>query len=87
VDNQIEGLPPPTGHDQLRLAVYVATYGQPLLSQYAVRALPPAHSTVKKGNVTLEGTVDNPIDKIQFFTQASSVPGVVSVTNHLRIIL
>lgn len=85
VVNQIEVLPLSTADDRLRLAVYVATYGQPNLSQYAVRAVPPVHIIVKHGNVTLEGSIDNPIDKTQFFTQASSVPGVVSVTNHLQI--
>jgi hypothetical protein len=61
-------------HPDRHLAVYVATYGQPNLSQYAVRALPPVHIIVNYGNVIWEGTIDNPVDKIQFFTHAKSVP-------------
>lgn len=85
VDNEIEVLAPSREDDRIRLAVYTATYGQPILSQYALRAVPPIHILVKNANVTLEGAVANEMDKTMFFTQASGVPGVVSVTNHLKI--
>src|ERR1700739_4323885 len=41
--NPIEARRLSTADDRLRLAVYVATYGQPILSQYPVRAVPPVH--------------------------------------------
>jgi hyperosmotically inducible protein len=85
VDNQIEVIAPSREDDRIRLAVYTMTYGQPLLGQYALRAVPPVHILVKTGNVTLEGTVDSEMDKTMFFTEASGVPGVSSVTNHLKI--
>lgn len=85
VDNQIEVLPVSPADSRIRLAVYTATYGQPILSQYALRAVPPVHIIVKNGNVTLEGAVASQMDKTLFFTYASSVPGVFSVTDHLQI--
>jgi hyperosmotically inducible protein len=85
VDNQLEVLPLSPQDDRLRLAVYVATYGQPILNQYQTRAVPPVHIIVKKGNVTLVGNVDSQMDKTAFFTQASSVPGVLSLTDHLQL--
>jgi osmotically-inducible protein OsmY len=85
VENQIEVLQPSKSDDRIRLAEYGATYGQPTLSQYATRAVAPVHIIVKNGNVTLEGKVDIASDKAQFFTQASGVPGIVSVTDHLKV--
>lgn len=83
--NQVELLPPSASDDRLRLAVYAVTYGQLVLNQYAAMPLAPVHIIVKNGNVTLEGTVSTALDKSQFFTSASGVPGIVSVTDHLKI--
>lgn len=85
IHNELEILPLSPMDDRIRLAVYTATYGQPFLQQYALRAVPPVHILVKNGNVTLEGVVDNQMDKTVFFTQASAVPGVFSVTNRLQV--
>lgn len=85
VDDQIETLPLAAADDRIRLAAYTATYGNLLLSQYAKRAVAPVHIIVKNGNVTLEGEVANAMDQELFFTQASGVTGVVSVTDHLKI--
>lgn len=85
VVDQVEVLPETPQDTRLRLAVYAATYGEPVLNQYALRAVPPVHIVVKNGNVVLEGNVDAAMDKAQFFTQASAVPGIVSVTDHLKI--
>lgn len=84
VDNQIEVLPQSPSDEKVRLGVYVATYGQLVFNQYATRAIAPVHIVVKNGNVTLEGTVDDQEDKTWFFTEASGVTGVVSVTDHLK---
>jgi hyperosmotically inducible protein len=86
VNNQIEVLPLSAGDDRMRLDEYLAIYGDVGLNQYAVRSQPPIHIIVRNGNVTLEGTVDNADDKALAFTQASSVRGVVSVTDHLRVL-
>ncbi len=86
VVNQIEVLPASPQDARIRLAVYVATYGNLDLNQYALRAVAPVHIIATKANVTLEGAVDNAMDKTLFFTQASAVPGIVSLTDHLQIV-
>lgn len=86
VVNQIEVLPPSASDDKLRLAVYAATYGQMLLSQYAVQAVAPVHIIVKNGNVTLEGAVSSDMARTQFITAASGQSGIVSVTDHLKVL-
>jgi hyperosmotically inducible protein len=84
VVNQIEVLPPSPNDDQIRLAEYRAIYGNTVLNQYALRAVPPIHIIVKNGHVTLEGVVANKGDKDIAGIQANGVPGVFSVTNNLR---
>ena len=85
VDNQIKVLPPSPMDDQIRMAVYRAIYGNPELSMYAVRAIPPIHIIVENGHVTLEGVVARQMDRQVAEMQAKSVPGVFSVTNNLRV--
>jgi hyperosmotically inducible protein len=85
VDNQIEVLPTSPMDDQTRRAVYRAVYGNEVLSQYALRAVPPIHIIVKNGHVTLEGVVSRQMDKQIAETQAKSVPNVFSVTDNLRV--
>ena len=85
VNNQIEVLPLSAADQKLRLAEYLAIFGDPQLNQYALRAIPPIHIIVKNGDVTWEGSVAIEADKTKAFTQASGVPGVVSLTNHLQI--
>jgi hyperosmotically inducible periplasmic protein len=85
VNNQIEVLPLSSVDDRIRLAEYRAIYGQPVLNQYALRAVPPIHIIVKNGNVTLVGAVSSEMDKNIAGVQANGVPGVFSVTNDLRI--
>ncbi|HEY1757599.1 MAG TPA: BON domain-containing protein [Bryobacteraceae bacterium] len=85
VVDHIALLPASPSDARLRLAVYVATYGNLDLNQYAMRAIAPVHIIATNGNVTLEGVVDNAMDKTQFFSQASGVPGVVSLTDHLQV--
>jgi len=85
VDNQIEVLPTSPMDDQTRRAVYRALYGNEVLSQYALRAVPPIHIIVKNGHVTLEGVVSRQMDKQIAEMQAKSVANVFSVTNNLRV--
>jgi len=59
VDNQIKVLPVSPNDDRIRRAVYRAIYGNEVLSQYALRAVPPIHIIVENGNVTLAGRWTN----------------------------
>lgn len=83
VVNNIEVLPTSPMDDQIRRAVYRAIYGNEVLSQYQLRAVPPIHIIVKNGHVTLEGVVARAMDKQIAGMQANGVSGVFSVTNNL----
>jgi hyperosmotically inducible protein len=83
VVNNIEVLPTSMNDDRIRHAVYRAIYGNSVLSQYQLRAVPPIHIIVKNGNVTLEGAVAREMDKNVAGIKANGVSGVFSVTNNL----
>jgi hyperosmotically inducible protein len=83
VVNNIEVLPTSPMDDQIRRAVYRAIYGNEVLSQYQLRAVPPIHIIVKNGHVALEGVVSRAMDKQIAGMQANGVSGVFSVTNNL----
>src|SRR5208282_5958257 len=85
VVNNIEVLPTSLNDDRIRRAAYRAIYGNSVLSQYQMRAVPPIHIIVKNGNVTLEGAVARQMDKHIAGVQANSVSGVFSVTNNLAV--
>lgn len=85
VVNNIEVLPTSFNDDRIRRATYRAIYGNNVLSQYQLRAVPPIHIIVKNGNVTLEGAVARQMDKQIAEVQAKSVSGVFSVTNNLQV--
>jgi hyperosmotically inducible protein len=85
VDNQIKVLPTSPNDDRIRRATYRAIYGNDVLSQYALRAVPPIHIIVENGNITLEGVVARQMDKQVAEMQAKSVPGAFAVTNNLRV--
>ena len=83
VVNNIEVLPLSPMDDQLRRAAFRAIYGEAGLQRYAIQAVPPIHIIVKNGNVTLEGVVDNEMDKNLANLRANQVPNVFSVKNNL----
>ena len=83
VVNNIEVLPTSINDDRIRRAAYRAIYGNSVLSQYQLRAVPPIHIIVKNGNITLEGVVARQMDKQIAGIQANGVHGVFSVTNNL----
>jgi len=83
VVNNIEVLPDSPMDNQIRIATYRAIYGDPALSLYQVRAVPPIHIIVANGHVTLEGAVAREMDKTVAGMRANSVPGVFSVDNNL----
>jgi hyperosmotically inducible protein len=76
-------LPTSSFDDQTRRAAYRAIYGNEVLSEYQLRAVPPIHIIVKNGNITLEGVVARQMDKQIAGMQANGVHGVFSVTNNL----
>lgn len=85
VKNNIEILPTSTQDDDIRQAAYASIYGHPALQPYQLRAVPPIHIIVDNGNLTLEGVVQNQMDKNVAGIQANSVNGVFSVENNLRV--
>jgi hyperosmotically inducible protein len=83
VVNNIEVLPTSFNDDQIRRSAYRAIYGNDVLNQYQMRAVPPIHIIVKNGHITLEGVVARAMDKQIAGVQANSVQGAFSVTNNL----
>lgn len=85
VDNRIRVLPLSILDDQLRRRLYYSIYGYGPLQRYSLGAIKPIRIIVANGNVTLEGVVDNQMDRNLANIRANGVPGVFSVTNHLRV--
>jgi hyperosmotically inducible protein len=85
VVNNIEALPTSPNDDRIRRATYRAIYGNDVLSQYQLRAVPPIHIIVNNGRVTLEGVVARSMEKQIAGMQANSVEGAFSVTNNLQV--
>jgi hyperosmotically inducible periplasmic protein len=85
VDNQIKVLPVSPNDDRIRRTTYRKIYGNSVLSQYQLRAVPPIHIVVDNGHVRLEGVVARQMEKQIAGMQANSVSGVFSVENNLRV--
>lgn len=85
VVNNLEVLPASPNDDRIRRDTYRAIYGNEVLSQYQLRAVPPIHIIVNNGHVTLEGTVARQMEKQIAGMQANQVPGAFSVTNNLQV--
>ncbi|HJY86636.1 MAG TPA: BON domain-containing protein [Candidatus Acidoferrales bacterium] len=85
VINRMEVLPLSPNDDRIRRAVFRAIYSEPALQRYGLPAVPSIHIIVKHGHVTLEGVTANETDRNIANIRANEVPGVFSVTNHLRV--
>jgi hyperosmotically inducible protein len=85
VVNNIEVLPLSPFDDSIRIRTYRTLFRAGGLYRYALGTNPSIHIVVKNGHVTLEGVVSNIGDSRLAYITANSVPGVFSVTNHLRI--
>ena len=83
VDNEIEVLPASSSDDNIRRSVYRSIYSRPGFERYQFGAVPPIHIIVKNGNVTLEGVVDNEMDKNVAGITANGVSGIFNVKNNL----
>jgi hyperosmotically inducible protein len=85
ITNQIEVLPNSFFDDRIRLAVARAIYRDPVLSRYAIQAVPPIHIIVENGHVTLEGVVNSPMEKNVAGIRASQGLSFGQVTNNLQV--
>lgn len=85
VVNNIEVLPSSSLDDQIRIAAFRAIYSAPAFSGYAFQAVQPIRILVRDGCLTLEGTVASEADRKAAYTKALAVPGVVAVSNRLRV--
>lgn len=83
VVNKIEVLPLSPMDDQVRRAEFRTIYGAPGLQRYGLGAVPSIHIIVRNGHVTLEGVVDNEMDRNLANIRANEVPNVFSVKNNL----
>ena len=63
VTNEIKVLPLSPADDRLRLQVARAIFRDPVLSRYAMGAVPSIHIIVDNGHVTLTGAVASDMDK------------------------
>jgi len=85
VVNDIQVLPPSSFDDSIRRRTYRAVFSRGGLYRYALGANPSIHIVVNRGHVTLEGVVSSKGDSQLAYMAANGVPGVFSVTNHLRV--
>src|SRR6266700_1457844 len=86
VTNKLEVLPLSPNDDNLRLRVARAIYRDPALSRYAIQAIPPIHIIVKNGEVTLEGVVNNELEKnVAGMRAATAGLSLGPVHNNLRV--
>lgn len=86
VQNHIEVLPLSPMDDEIRLRMFAAIYGNPMMRSYAMASRGPIRIIVNRGNVTLEGVVDSTMDSTLAYTAARHTPGAFSVTNNLRVL-
>jgi hyperosmotically inducible protein len=86
VTNELEVLPVSFNDDNLRMRLARAIYRDPVLSRYAIQAIPPIHIIVKNGHVTLEGVVSTEMEKDVAAIRASSAGlSFGPVQNNLRV--
>jgi len=63
-----------------------AIYGYPGFTRYAIQAVPPIHVIVENGHVTLEGVVNNELEKqVAGMRAASAGLSFGPVSNHLQV--
>ena len=83
MQNKIEVLPVSQFDDELRLRISRAIYGNSNFWRYATMANPPIHIIVERGHVTLEGVVNNNVDRMLARSLASGF-GSFSLKNELK---
>lgn len=83
VRNGIEVLPVSIHDDELRHRIARSIYGNSAFWNYAAMVNPPIHVIVERGRVTLEGVVNNNVERMLARSLASSFDAF-SVTNNLK---
>jgi hyperosmotically inducible protein len=83
VHNKIEVLPVSIHDDELRYRIARAIYGNSAFWNYAAMVNPPIHVIVEHGRVTLEGVVNNNVERMLARSLATSFDAF-SVTNNLK---
>jgi len=84
VNDQIEVLPLSRFDDGIRFRTLRMLTRTSSLYRYFMGTYPSIRIVVKNGHVTLDGVVQNSMDRELAFMAANQVPGVFSVTNDLR---
>jgi hyperosmotically inducible protein len=82
VDN-IQVLPTSIFDDRLRVQALRTIYGNSVLSRYAIDPAKPIRIIVDNGHISLEGTVQSPMDKQVAGMRANQLGGAFSVQNNL----
>lgn len=83
VRNKIEVLPVSKMDDDLRFRIARAIYSNPNFYGYGSRANPPIHVIVDRGRVTLEGVVNNNVDR-RIAQSIASQFGAFKITSELK---
>jgi hyperosmotically inducible periplasmic protein len=83
VRNRVEVLPVSQFDDDLRFQIARAIYGNSNFWTYGSMINPPIHIVVEHGRVTLEGVVNNEVDRMLARSIAGSF-GAFALTNNLK---
>ena len=83
VRNEVTVLPVSQFDDELRFRIARAIYGNSHFWRYGAMVNPPVHIIVENGHVTLDGVVNNNIDRMLARSIASSFTAF-SLTNDLK---
>lgn len=86
VTDQLQVLPLSNMDYRLRAQVTRAIYSDATLSRYAVQSIPPIHVIVDNGHVTLQGVVNNELEKqIAGLRAAGAGLSFGPIVNNLRV--
>jgi hyperosmotically inducible periplasmic protein len=86
LSNDIRVLPTSFMDNRLRIQVARAIYRDPVLSRYAIQAVPPIHIIVDNGHVALEGVVSTDMEKnVAGLRAAAAGLSFGPVENNLRV--
>ena len=86
ITNELKVLPLSPFDNQIRAQVARAIYRDPVLSRYSMQVVPPIHIIVDNGHVSLEGVVNNTMEKNVAGIRAGSAGlSLGPVVNNLRV--
>jgi hyperosmotically inducible protein len=83
IRNRIDVLPVSQFDDELRFLIARAIYTNPAFRGYGSMVNPPIHIIVERGRVTLEGVVNNNVDRMLVRSIAGSFPAF-EIRNELK---